>query len=264
MAIIKKSGGKSEEEKFKDALHYLPFLLVRFPEYANFQLHEIISNFKEADSDSRKAMIDCQNQLNTLMKENYFIKEGTFNLQLQLTDIGRLERNRLIEEEKITKIKENQSPDQFSFNEYVNIVIQLLFKQSNPLIYASIWHTLSDLYPYLPLNEVLAEINRLDLLDVNIDKRGNKTYLLRQPTKRKISNLQKNFEGKPYEYFISEEEKKQNENSEKNFLELQKLRDEVLDYKIKIEREKNHFKIALGVAILEAVGLIIAFFTIMK
>lgn len=251
-------GGKTDDEKFEDAKRFLPVLLVRFPDHGDFQLHDIITKFMDADPSDRKAMIDCQNQLKRLLDDNNFVKQGTFNLQLQLTDSGRAEKKRLIEEADIEKRKREVSPEQFSFNDYMNVTIELLRNQTMPLTYALIWHELKSNYPHVSLHEVFAELTRLDLTKTGFDTRGKETYLLHQPIKKQIENLPNDFIGKPYEFFLTEEERKHNESVEKHNLELQKLRDEVFDYRTKWEREKKQYRIALVVAVIEAIGLILS------
>lgn len=251
-------GGKTDDEKFEDAKRFLSILLVRFPDHGDFQLHDIITKFKDADPVDRKAMIDCQNQLKRLLDDNNYVRQGTFNLQLQLTDIGRAEKKRLLEEADIEKRKSEVSPEQYSFNDYMNASIELLRNQTMPLTYALIWHGLKNNYPHVSLHEIFAELIRLDLTKTGFDSKAKETYLLRQPIKKQIENLPGNFIGKPYEFFLAEEERKHNESVEKHNLELQKLRDEVLDYREKWEREKRQYKIALAAAIIEAIGLVLS------
>lgn len=258
MPIIRMPGGRTDEEKFEDAKRFLPILLVRFPYHGDFQLFDIITKFKEVDPVDRKAMIDCQNQLKRLLDDNYYVRTGTFSSQLQVTDIGRDEKKRLIEEAEDQKRKSQSSPNQFSFPEYMNSFIYSMLDVEEPFPYALLYYNVRDKYPHIPMNKVLIELKRLELISISHSRKGDEKYILHEPIKRQIRNLPTSFENKPYEFFLSEEERKHNESIEKHNLELQKLRDEVLDYQDKLRREKNHYRIALAAAIIEGLGLILS------
>jgi hypothetical protein len=58
--------------------------------------------------------------------------------------------------------------------------------------------------------------------------------------------------------YQAQEEEKQARSSEKESLEIQKLRDDVLDYQEKLGRERKHYKIAIAIAAIEAIGLLLS------
>lgn len=257
MLMLKMPGGKSEDDKFEDAKRFLPILLIRFPDYSDFQLHDIITKLKEADLIDRKAVIDCQNQIIRLLSDNHFAETGTNNLQLKLTEKGRIEKQRINEYIEIEKRKREVSPEQYLFNDYMNATIEFMRNETNPQTWASIWFQLKGNYPHIPLHEVISELSRLNIIRTGFDSKGKETYLLLQPAKKQIENLPKEYIGNPYDFFLTEEERKQNESFEKHNLELQKLRDEVFDYREKWQREKKQYLIALITAIITTIGLIL-------
>jgi len=257
MSILEQTPNqKSDEEKFKDAEELLDFVVIYLPDNGSYKLEEV---FAKNNQHFRRRMEACRAQIEELLRRKKIIETGTLNLQLTTTDFGRETKKetvlRLKQEEELIKAQRKEG----SFNEMANATLIALLNSSTHIPYVFLNHDLSKVYSNYDVSEIIVEFDRLELLDTNKGKTvGHNSYLLKQPIKRELAGLTKEFDGRPYEYLLSIEENKILKDREKTELELQKLRDEVLDYQGKLRREKNHYKIAVWIAIIEAIGLVLS------
>ncbi len=88
MSGLRYPGGKTQEEKFEDAIKYIDALFPYFPDYADFDICGLVNKVTQ-DTTERKDIIGCQNQIKQILEQHKYIKQGTFSSKSQLNEEGR-------------------------------------------------------------------------------------------------------------------------------------------------------------------------------
>ena len=99
-------------------------------------------------------------------------------------------------------------------------------------------------FPQKPIHEVLAEIERLNLVTTK-NSGPQISYLLKSPIKEQIKSLPIEFIGKPYEYFLDVEQKELREAKMEKWYNRQDAKQRFDDYP-KVVNEKRW---AIGISI---------------
>jgi hypothetical protein len=100
--------------------------------------------------------------------------------------------------------------------------------------------------------EIINELMPLDIIDINGQK-----YSLKYSAKQKLQSLPRDYEGKPYEYFLFEQQKKKEDEESGKWYNRENARLQYEDYPKTQRMAKAAFYISAALLILEVVKLLI-------
>ena len=100
------------------------------------------------------------------------------------------------------------------------------------------------------LQKILSEFKKMEIININLDFRGEETYLLNEPTRNLLNSLPEEFEDRPYDFLKNLVTGNNGQRKERWFLEMEELKQNLRDY-TKTKR------LAIGAFIIAVIALIL-------